>query len=69
MTVVRHGYLARLAPVKMVGHHWRDSSYRDWWLVKYRNDRDKTGFVDLRRIMLPADYVGKRIRFKVDVLE
>ena len=40
---------------------------RDWWLVKYKDNCD-CGQVCLDSISIPARFVGKKIRFKVEVV-
>lgn len=52
-----HGYLER----KIHG------SYREWWLVKYANSY--CGAISAGTISVPEKYVGKRIRFRVEVLD
>jgi len=45
------------------------SGYRSWFLVKYKNAVCDSGIVDLATTYLPAEYVGKRVRFRVEVIE
>ncbi len=44
------------------------SIIRDWWLVKFGNVTSR-GRVDLGVVSLPKEYVGKRIRFKIEIVE
>lgn len=42
---------------------------RDWWLVKYKhNTADSIGTVSLSTVSLPHKYVGKKVRFKIEVM-
>ena len=67
MAFIRKGYLARYQG----GHPRKGNSVirpcRDWWLVKHR--LVDTGQINVNRITLPKEYVGKRVRFKVEVIE
>jgi len=57
MIIDKCGYIAR-----NFGQH------RNWWLVKHK-DRSLKGEVVLRNIMVPSRYVGKKIRFKIEVVK
>ena len=41
-------------------------SPRDWWLVKTGGH---SGYANLGRVTLPKKMVGKKVRFKVEVVE
>jgi len=41
---------------------------RNWWLVKY-DAHGCGGRIELGCLCLPMQYVGKRIRLKVEVIE
>lgn len=41
--------------------------YRNWWLVKAQSE--VSGVVQLGSITLPNQYVGKKIRFKIEVMK
>ncbi len=40
---------------------------RNWWLVK--NASKNRGSVQLGSLILPEEFVGKRVRFKIEVIE
>lgn len=42
-------------------------SSRNWWLVKYNSKN--AGFITLHTVMFPKHLIGKRVRFKVEVIE
>ena len=44
---------------------------RSWFLVKHKHNGAKTesGVVDLRDLHLPPDMIGKRLKFKVQILK
>lgn len=47
----------------------RTPIYRNWYLVKHAQ-HGKTGMVSkIANIHVPAEYVGKKIRFKIEVVE
>lgn len=43
-------------------------AYRDWWLVKY-NGSSASGCINLHNVTIPKRFVGKRIRFKIELVE
>lgn len=45
------------------------SGYRNWWLVKYFGSQSNIGIVTFKTVYLPQMYVGKKIRFKVEIIE
>lgn len=63
MTFVRNGYVARRSVCKA-----KESNSRNWWLVK-ASGKSNTGWACLGTVNLPKQYVGKKIRFKVEVIE
>lgn len=50
---------------------WKmNSGFRDWWLVKHSGSKNNhSGNLNLGTVYLPAKYVGKKVRFKIEVLE
>lgn len=40
--------------------------YRDWWFVKANKNR---GYVTFKSVIFPEQYVGKKVRFKVEIME
>jgi hypothetical protein len=55
------GYLARGRSKKR--------EHRDWWLVKAGSMTGGYYSITAKNIMVPHAYFGKRIRFKVEVLD
>ena len=46
------------------------TNYRDWWFVKYCGHvKQKCGVIVLGTVTIPRELVGKRIRFKVEVID
>ena len=45
------------------------ATYRDWWLIKYGGGVFARGIIPITSISLPAKYIGKRIKLKVEVLD
>lgn len=43
-------------------------TFRDWWIVKHNGMRPQ-GVINVYSIHLPLEYVGKRVRFRAEVLE
>ena len=71
MTFVRDGYLVRHDTVgKFRGRPPNTIPVRTWWLVKYSTElRSKQGIVQLQKIHLPAELVGKKVRFKIEIVD
>ena len=47
----------------------RTAVYRNWWLVKCAQ-HGKMGMVSkISNIHVPAEYVGKKVRLKIEVVE
>lgn len=57
-TINKQGYLVRRSG---------RSNYRNWWLVKWKDT--SCGFVPMSLISIPKRYIGKRIRFKLEVID
>jgi len=44
--------------------------YRNWFLIKYHvSKRSYTGRLYVKNITIPQEFVGKKIRLKVEVIE
>mgnify|MGYP001616956782 CR=1 FL=1 len=44
-------------------------NYRYWWLVKASCDSDRLiSVISMPRIHLPKEFIGKKIRFKVEII-
>lgn len=70
MSVAMAGYVAR----KTVGRRGGaigDSlkNYRNWWLVKYLGNNSNIGVMHVGVVQLPHQYIGKRVRLKIEVVE
>lgn len=65
MAIVRNGYVQRLTSTN---HRRNGRTYRDWWLVKYTQGRN-SGTISLTNLNLPPQYIGKKIRIKIEVKE
>jgi len=46
----------------------KGSIVRNWWLVKIHCSSD-TGRITLGAVCFPKEYMGKRVRFKIEILE
>jgi len=67
----KEGYLER----KRVGNRgkskskiWDKKKWRDWWLVKSNNTGSR-GVINLTTIMLPKEYIGKKIKIKFEIIK
>lgn len=46
------------------------TSWRNWYLIKHSlNPSSKGGYIRLDAINFPPEYVGKRIRLKIELVE
>lgn len=66
MRVNKEGYVERKASAVRVNTRHR-ANWRDWYLVKSTS----TGFGTLYfgRLSFPKEYVGKRIKIKIEVIK
>ena len=55
-------------PTKASGGRKGHASWRDWYFVKH-NDFGKKGTVYLGNILIPEEYIGKKVRFRLEVLK
>ncbi len=63
----REWYVNRRARCKKTGRRW---IYRDWYLIKHCCAfSTKRGSIELGTVRLPKEFIGKRIRFKLEVLK
>jgi len=75
--VNEEGYLER--KTKSTTPNGHKPSKRDWWLVKYSGIYGHCGIIGINTskktnpchvsITIPKKYVGKRVRFKLEVLK
>ena len=68
--ISKQGYIERKTSGK--GHQGRKvrddpRNWRDWWLVKHGTHQ--AGSLNLKNVCIPACFVGKKVRFKLEVLE
>jgi len=59
--ISKKGYVERIA-------QGESGSHRDWWTVKAVVDRISPQIV-LNSITLPPELIGKKVRFKLEVIE
>lgn len=59
------GYLERKTNSKKNPHS--QATYRNWWLIK-ATERGM-GYLTIRGIYFPKEWVGKRVRFKIEEVE
>lgn len=63
-------YIARVPPgaASNRGRH-ASKCYRDWFFVKEGSSNSKGGYLSLSRTLsLPTEFIGKKIKFKVEVI-
>lgn len=46
-----------------------DLFHRNWWLIKLSGSSGQKGYLDVGVVVFPPEFVGKRIRLKVEVIE
>ena len=66
MTFERGGYIVHVARPGP-GRVGPNAFFRDWWLVKYKGGG--CCGVSLGSVTLPNSYAGKKVRFKIEVIE
>lgn len=44
-------------------------SYTNWFMVKYRYDSMQSGCLQMKMLYFPEEFVGKKIRLKIEVIE
>lgn len=59
MTIVKSGYIHRRKAKNV---------FRNWWLVKTRGST-QTEQITLGKVSLPKEYMGKKVRFKVEIMD
>jgi len=55
------GYLERKVTGSKGGYKEKVTDYRNWWLAWDR--------VDLNTVRIPEQYRGKRVRFKIEIVD
>ena len=66
MAFIRNGYLIRRTNSKKKSN--AKTTTRNWWLVKW-DSFGRVGKLSLHGVCFPKTYVGKKVRFKVEVME
>ena len=61
--MTKKGYIAR----RSAGGQRCRTKYRDWFLIK--STRYETGIIDLTRVILDKEYVGKKCRIKIEFID
>ena len=51
------------------GYLYHSHSNRSWWLVKYSSPNKGYIYWGKKIIWIPKEYIGKKLRFKVEVVE
>ena len=64
----KFGYLERKTSGRNRGKGFGKTIYRNWWLVKWFDTRNQ-GIISFSQIYLPPQYIGKRVRFKIEVIK
>jgi hypothetical protein len=62
------GYISRKSMGVRSKTGRENSVWRNWWLVKFLGKRDY-GVVHVGKIYFPKEYVGKKVRFKIELDE
>ena len=67
MSFIRNGYLARRSGRKESVRGKHKGGYRDWFLIKYSSTNSAT--LKISDISLPHEYIGKKVRFKIEIIK
>ena len=68
MTSITEGYISRrTCGSNHQGKHGK-KIYRDWFFVKY-NPLGNAGGLHLGTLWLPKELIGKKVRFKMEIIE
>lgn len=43
--------------------------WRDWWIVKNLYNKSKLGYIPMSTINFPKEFIGKKVRFKLEVVK
>ncbi len=65
--VNKQGYIERKGPGKYRGKGYGINIWRNWWLIKYQHVN--SGKVSLGQVYLPKEYIGKKVRFKIEIMK
>lgn len=58
-----------MVKVGLNGYLKRNKEDRNWWLVKHAYNDGFLGYVPLGNVVFPKNLVGKKVRFKVEVVK
>lgn len=47
----------------------KNRTYRNWFLIKFNGTKGSSGRLTVKTLTFPKEFIGKRIRLKVDVLK
>ena len=61
------GYIERKTSKKSQRYSRETAVWREWWIIKSIN-RD-VGYIHLGSIFFPKKYIGKKVRFKLEILK
>jgi hypothetical protein len=68
MKIDDNGYLCRRTTKSGRVEKDMPHAFRNWWLVKHTNNGTQ-GRINVGYVMFTSDMVGKRVRFKLEVVE
>jgi len=64
------GYIERRKGGKSTGRKPYLSKWRDWYLIKWSSNKSGLySYVSLGMLILPKRYAGKKVRFRMEVIE
>ena len=61
-------YVARVRNGNRGGDNRKRKHYRNWYMVKF-NSSLKSGVVEIGGVYFPKPFIGKRVRFKIEIVE
>jgi len=67
MIIDTNGYVARRTAKSGRKNNDLVHAFRNWWLVKWGTG--DVGVIRLGCISVPKKYVGKKVRFKIEVID
>jgi len=65
--VNKFGYIERITSSNNCGRSKSSATWRNWWFVKCSSTN--RGSIDIGKVILPKEYIGERIRIKIEVIE
>jgi len=61
-------YVSRITSSNKMGRRSKTKLYRNWWLIKWHGNGGNCGKLGMKSITFPKQFVGKKIRLKVEVM-